>query len=296
MKKTLSIAIMATMIIAAFSGCGCEKTKTSTTKSTDDEATTHVEVVTVVTTDEQGNTYYEETTLYVADATVQTEADEKKAEEDTTSPTAAVKGDTSKTENNTSNTNNKTTDNKQTSGSASGSDTKQNSNTTNNSNNNTGSNTNKSTATNNTSGKNSGSGNTNSGSNNGNNSSNNNSSSQSSAADPHAGKTWHEAVYKTINHPAETKQVKVVDQEAYSYEEPIYEWRTFCNVCGADITEDCTPHMKAHALAREGGRYHDDYVQVGSETINVPEQSHMETVVVKEAWTEKMLVKEAGWY
>ena len=108
--------------------------------------------------------------------------------------------------------------------------------------------------------------------------------------------TWHNAVYKTINHPAETKEVKVVDQEAYSYDEPIYGWRTFCNVCGADITENCQSHMKEHALAGEGGRYHDEYVQVDSKTISVPEKSHTETVVVKEAWTEKILVKEAGWY
>lgn len=117
-----------------------------------------------------------------------------------------------------------------------------------------------------------------------------------SVSDPNAGKTWHNAVYKTVNHPAETKEVKVVDHEAYTYEEPIYGWRTFCNVCGADITENCQSHMKEHALAGEGGRYHDDYVQVDSNTISVPEESHTETRVVKEAWTEKILVREAGWY
>ena len=101
------------------------------------------------------------------------------------------------------------------------------------------------------------------------------SNKEPSVSDPNEGKTWHNAVYKTINHPAETKEVKVVDQEAYSYDEPIYGWRTFCNVCGADITENCQSHMKEHALAGEGGRYHDEYVQ---------------------AWTEKILVKEAGWY
>ena len=122
------------------------------------------------------------------------------------------------------------------------------------------------------------------------------SNKEPSVSDPNEGKTWHNAVYKTINHPAETKEVKVVDQEAYSYDEPIYGWRTFCNVCGADITETCQSHMKEHALAGEGGRYHDEYVQVDSKTISVPEKSHTETVVVKEAWTEKILVKESGWY
>ena len=122
------------------------------------------------------------------------------------------------------------------------------------------------------------------------------SNKEPSVSDPNEGKTWHNAVYKTINHPAETKEVKVVDQEAYSYDEPIYGWRTFCNVCGADITENCQSHMKEHALAGEGGRYHDEYVQIDSKTISVPEKSHTETVIVKEAWTEKRLVKEAGWY
>ena len=122
------------------------------------------------------------------------------------------------------------------------------------------------------------------------------SNKEPSVSDPNEGKTWHNAVYKTINHPAETKEVKVVDQEAYSYDEPIYGWRTFCNVCGADITENCQSHMKEHTLEGEGGRYHDDYVQVDTKTVTVPEQSHMETVTVKEAWTERVLVREAGWY
>ena len=39
-----------------------------------------------------------------------------------------------------------------------------------------------------------------------------------------------------------------------------------------------------------------EQVQVGTRTVEVPEQSHMETYIVKEAWTEKVLVKEAGWY
>ena len=37
-------------------------------------------------------------------------------------------------------------------------------------------------------------------------------------------------------------------------------------------------------------------VQVGTRTVNVPEESHYETKIVKEAWTEKKLIREAGWY
>ena len=142
---------------------------------------------------------------------------------------------------------------------------------------------------------------------------------QSSAADPHAGKTYHEAVYKTVNHPAETKvvnhpaetkEVKVVDKEAYTYEEPVYEYqyRAICKNCGADITDNTTAHNKQHALNGEVGGWYTDRIkiQTGTKTVTVPEQSHYETVVVKEAWsetvvvkeawTEKVLVKEAGWY
>ena len=45
-------------------------------------------------------------------------------------------------------------------------------------------------------------------------------------------------------------QVKVVDKEAYTYEEPVYEKhdRTICKVCGADITDNCSEHNKQHAL------------------------------------------------
>ena len=131
------------------------------------------------------------------------------------------------------------------------------------------------------------------------------SKTQPTQADPHAGKTYHEAVYKIVEHPAETKQVKVVDREAYTYEEPVYETRRIakCKDCGMDLftlgsQEALDAHSEAHVLAGgDGGWYSTtEQVQVGTETITVPEQSHMETVVVKEAWTERILVREAGWY
>lgn len=152
-----------------------------------------------------------------------------------------------------------------------------------------------------------------------NNSSSNN--SQSSVSDPHAGKTYHEAVYKTVNHPAETKvvnhpakteKVKIVDKDAYTYEEPVYETvaMNVCNDCGADVTNATI--RKEHMLyeIKNGGKgsykcIHKK-IQTGTKTVTVPEEYHYETkvvkeawtetVVVKEAWTEKVLVKEAGWY
>ena len=76
-------------------------------------------------------------------------------------------------------------------------------------------------------------------------------------------------------------QVKVVDKEAYTYEEPIYEKhdRTICKVCGADITDNCSEHNKQHALNGEPVSYHNVWVnvQVGTKTITVPEKSHYET-------------------
>ena len=113
-------------------------------------------------------------------------------------------------------------------------------------------------------------------------------------------KVWHEAEYKTVHHPAETKKVWVVDQEGYTYEEPIYERhaRTICNNCEIDITDNCMAHMKEHALNRESASYRSETreIQVGTKTITVEEKGHWETQVIKEAWDEQVLIKEAGYY
>ncbi len=120
-----------------------------------------------------------------------------------------------------------------------------------------------------------------------------------------SGKTYHEAVYKTVHHDAEYENVYVVDQETYSYEEPVYEKRvyTVCHVCGAEFDTSYddsafSAHDKAHMLAGEGSGYHNDIrrVQVSTNTVNVPEEGHYEKKLVKAAWDEKVLVKEAGWY
>lgn len=119
---------------------------------------------------------------------------------------------------------------------------------------------------------------------------------------PAESKIWHEAVYEYIDHPAVTEQVWVVDTPATTYEEPVYEtqWRTICNACGADITGRIDEHIEYHITL---GNFNDfsygakpTQVQTGTKTVTVPEQGHYETKVVKEAWTEKKLVKEAGYY
>lgn len=123
---------------------------------------------------------------------------------------------------------------------------------------------------------------------------------------PHAGKTWHEAVYEYIDHPVGTEQVWVVDQEATSYEEPVYnqKWAMVCKGCGMDVGNDVMTrderldHMGDHHDNGEPTGYYSDYIkiQVGTKTVEVPEKGHYETRDVKEAYTEKKPVKEAGWY
>ena len=70
-------------------------------------------------------------------------------------------------------------------------------------------------------------------------------------------------------------KVKVVDKEAYTYEEPVYEKhdRTICNRCGADITDNLEHIFECNS------NYHNEWrdIQVGTKTVTVPEKSHYET-------------------
>ena len=79
----------------------------------------------------------------------------------------------------------------------------------------------------------------------------------------------------------ETK-VKVVDKEAYTYEEPIYEKqkRAICNDCGADISDNLNhifDEMKNNSSAKGSYSVKTVNVQVGTKTVTVPEKSHYET-------------------
>lgn len=85
-----------------------------------------------------------------------------------------------------------------------------------------------------------------------------------------------------------TEKVKVVDKEAYTYEEPVYEEhdRTICNDCGADLTNmsesELTHHCGNHLLNGGKGSYRNEWVnvQVGTKTVTVPEKSHYENKVI----------------
>ena len=126
-------------------------------------------------------------------------------------------------------------------------------------------------------------------------------------SDPHGGKTYHEAVYKNVHHDAVYENVWIVDQEAFSYEDPIYEVReyTYCKICGTEFetndkagTDAFFAHDDVHLLAGEGSGYrtYTRKIQVGTKTVYVPEEGHWAKHHVKAAWDEQVLVREAGWY
>ena len=108
--------------------------------------------------------------------------------------------------------------------------------------------------------------------------------------------------YKTVTHPAETAQAKVIDKAAYYYEEPVYEYvyKQLCWGCDADVGADVmtdkerSNHGTMHHNKGEISGYRKVKLQIktGTNTINVPETSHTETVVLNEAWTENVFVFE----
>ena len=151
-------------------------------------------------------------------------------------------------------------------------------------------------------------------------------------ADPHAGKTYHEAVtkkvwvepeYKTVyhpvvtkkvNHPAETRQVWV---DPVTHEEPIYSTTLvhICNQCGAELADANAVMEHLDSDTCVSYRTVEKKIQTGTKTVTdqkgyykteTVKDAWTETVTVKEAWTEKVLVKEgyyktvvvkeAGWY
>ena len=289
-KKAIGIVAVAAVtvaavIIAMLTACGNKKP----TATADEVIGTSVQTVTQVVTDAQGNTHIEEATKVVE--VKQTQPAEKSEKATEVNAQNAAK-----------------TDNKQNNGGQSNNNSNGNSNQTNNNNNNAGngqtSKNNGSSGSTNKPASNSGSsgsssqskpsGGSSSSSSQSKPSSGSGSSSSSKPApatqpatkDPHEGKTWHDAEYKT-------EKVWVVDEEGYTWQKPIVEgqWRTICNICGADITEDVTGHDKTYHLPYgDDFSYSDKWIEqiTGYETITVPEKGHYET--------KTTLVRAAGWY
>lgn len=281
-KKTVGIVAGATATVAAviisllcLSAC-----KGENLTATSDEAAvgTSVQTVTQVVTDSQGNTHIEEETKVVEVKQTQPSEKSENAKEVNAQNTAKTDD---KSDNNSGNNEQKNVSNNN-------------------------SNSSQSSKTNNNSS------NSNSNTNQGGSTSQSQSSQTSKAepkpevkpepttANPHEGKTWHEAVYEDKYYPAETEQVWVVDEEGYTWERPIYESHpaAICNTCGEEIIGDAYEHIFAHMDKGENGSYRCETVRtlVGYETVEVPEKGHYETRVKKEAHTERVLVREAGWY
>ena len=288
-KKTVGLIVGATVTVAAvlismlcLSACNDKKPT-----ATADEVVigTSVQTVTQVVTDAQGNTHIEEETKVVE--VKQTQPSEKSENE-----TSADKNNNDKSNSNQSNNSN-----------SSGNNNNQ-TNLNNNSGNAQSSKTNNSSNSGQTSKNNSPSGNTNKPASNSGSSGSSSQSKPSSGSgssssskpepaptpqpatkDPHEGKTWHEAEYKT-------EQVWVVDEEACTWQRPIYEEHdaAICNTCGAEITGHAYEHIFEHMDKGENGSYRCETVRtlVGYETVNEPEVGHWET--------KTELVREAGWY
>lgn len=288
-KKIIGIVAVATVtvaavIIAMLTACGNKQP----TATADEVIGTSVQTVTQVVTDSQGNTHIEEATKVVE--VKQTQPAEKSEKATEVNAQNAAK-----------------TDNKQNNGGQSNNNSNGNSNQTNNNNNAGNGQTSKSNGSSGSTNKpasNSGSsgsssqskpsGGSSSSSSQSKPSSGSGSSSSSKPApatqpatkDPHEGKTWYDAEYKT-------EKVWVVDEEGYTWQKPIVEgqWRTICNICGADITEDVTGHDKTYHLPYgDDFSYSDKWIEqiTGYETITVPEKGHYET--------KTTLVRAAGWY
>ena len=263
-------------VIIAILVAGCGKTADNKVSTADEVIATSVQTVTQVVTDSQGNTHIEEETKVVEVKQTQPAEKSEKATEVNAHNVAK-------------------TDNKQNNGGQSNNNSNGNSNQTNNNNNNAGNGQTSNSGSSGSSSQSKPSGGSSSNSSQSKPSSGSGSSSSSkpepapatqpATKDPHEGKTWYEAEYKT-------EKVWVVDVPAHSWQCPIIESRdvAICNTCGAEITDCYGEHMKEHMQKGENGSYRCETIDeiVGYETVNEPEQGHYET--------KTTLVRAEGWY
>lgn len=284
-KKAIGIVAVAAVtvaavIIAMLTACGNKQP----VATADEVIGTSVQTVTQVVTDSQGNTHIEEATKVVE--VKQTQPSEKSEKATEVNAQNAAKTDSKQNNGGQSNNNSNQTNNNNNNG-GNGQTSK--------SNGSSGS-TNKPASNSGSSGSSSQSkpsGGSSSSSSQSKPSSGSGSSSSSKPApatqpttkDPHEGKTWYDAEYKT-------EKVWVVDEEGYTWEKPIYEKHTatICNTCGADITDCVGEHGYNHMINGENASYRVETVKelIGYETVEVPEKGHYET--------KTTLVRAAGWY
>lgn len=283
-KKAIGIVAVAAVtvaavIIAMLTACGNKQP----TATADEVIGTSVQTVTQVVTDSQGNTHIEEETKVVE--VKQTQPSEKSENE-----TSADKNNNDKSNSNQSNNSNSSGNNNNQTNLNNNSGNAQSSKTNNSSNSGQTSKSNGSSGSTNKPASNSGSSGSSSQSKPSSGSGSSSSSkpapaTQPTTKDPHEGKTWYDAEYKT-------EKVWVVDEEGYTWEKPIYEKHTatICNTCGADITDCVGEHGYNHMINGENASYRVETVKelIGYETVEVPEKGHYET--------KTTLVRAAGWY
>lgn len=318
MKKTngnikkltvIGMTVIIAMLSAAFSGCGCQRDGENTA-TIDEISTTAVEQATVETLNDTDQAIVDEGLTVDKDGNI-TDKNGKKVEvsedgkvEIKTEDGKTVKVDAYKikdanennervqkvnaTVNNGSSKNN-TGSNKNSSSSNNNAGSNKNSNSSSNKNNNSNSKPQSSNSSSNTNKNNSSNNNSSSSktdTKNDSSSSNSSSSNSSSSGKQESSKT--EETKHTHSWTDITKQVKVIDKEASSYEEPVYEYSyaDLCWGCNADVgamtSKERAEHMKQHKLNGEetGYRYEEIKTQVGTKTVNVPEESHYETKTI----------------
>ncbi|MCL3787700.1 hypothetical protein E2N93_06725 [Ruminococcus bromii] len=287
-KKTVGLIVGATVTVAAviismlcLSACN-DKQPTATA---DEVIGTSVQTVTQVVTDSQGNTHIEEATKVVE--VKQTQPAEKSEKATEVNAQNVAKNDNKQNNGGQSNGSSNQNNNNNNDGNGQTSKSNSSSGSTNKPASNSGSNSSSSQS------KPSGGSSSSSSQNKPSSGSGSSSSSSSkpeptpqpATQDPHEGKTWHEAEYKT-------EKVWVVDEEACTWQRPIYEehYASICNTCGEEITGHTSEHMFAHMEKGENGSYRGEMVTtiVGYETVEEPEVGHWET--------KTELVREAGWY
>lgn len=285
-KKAIGIVAVAAVtvaavIIAMLTACGNKQP----TATADEVIGTSIQTVTQVVTDAQGNTHIEEETKVVE--VKQTQPSEKSENE-----TSADKNNNDKSNSNQSNNSNSSGNNNNQTNLNNNSGNAQSSKTNNSSNSGQTSKNNSPSGSTNKPASNSGSSGSSSQSKPSGGSGSSSSSkpepapaTQPATKDPHEGKTWHEAEYKT-------EKVWVVDEEACTWQRPIYEEHeaAICNTCGAEITGHAYEHIFEHMDKGENGSYRCETVRtlVGYETVNEPEVGHYET--------KTTLVRPEGWY
>ena len=100
--------------------------------------------------------------------------------------------------------------------------------------------------------------------------SNNNSSNSNSSKPAEHTHNW-VAQYKTVNVPEKGHNEQVLVQAAYDEPTYGYEYHSFCNTCGLDLTANGindSQHVKQHALNGEGGSTTQKPVEVQTGTIH----------------------------